>query len=412
VGRKGIFKNIILPPSLRIDDSTHGKIIVGNTQLKSSSPRLSYFMFVKSRLKSSLLKVLLSLTLILSIITSVWTPPSYARLPAGNAITDGKALLRYALPIDNKPVRQLQAALEDISNQLRANKRWSAIASDLKKASRIIEKPEKLLASIPQENQANAQTLIAEIKSGVGTLQQASEAKDKDKVWEERAKILNSVGKLEELMVKGYPFEVPQEYSNLPQLKGHATVAIKTNKGDMTVVVDGYSAPVTAGNFVDLVQRGFYNGLEFTRSEESYVLQTGDPDGPKGKEAGFIDPNTQKYRAIPFEVLVEGDKAPTYGITLEEAGRYTDMPVLPFSSFGAMALARPETDVNGGSSQFFFFLFEPELTPAGRNLLDGRYAIFGYLTEGKEVLDQLKAGDKIESAKVVQGLENLVEPKA
>jgi peptidylprolyl isomerase len=34
--------------------------------------------------------------------------------------------------------------------------------------------------------------------------------------------------------------------------------------------------------------------------------------------------------------------------------------------------------------------------------LDGRYAVFGYLTEGKEVLDQLKAGDKIESAKVIQ----------
>lgn len=397
------------PPPI-IHDSTHGKIIVGKYPVKIYQP----FMFdsLKSRLKNSLLKVLLSLTLILSITTVAWTPPCYARLPAGNAITDGKALLRYALPIDNKPVRLLQAALEDISNQLRANKRWSAIASDLKKASRIIDKPEKLLASIPPENQANAQTLIADIKSRVETLKQVSEAKDKEKVWEERAKVLNSVGELEELMVKGYPFEIPQEYSNLPQLKGRATVAIKTNKGDMTVVVDGYSAPVTAGNFVDLVQRGFYNGLEFTRSEESYVLQTGDPDGPKGKEAGFIDPNTRKYRSIPFEVLVEGDKAPTYGITLEEAGRYTDMPVLPFSSFGAMALARPEKDVNGGSSQFFFFLFEPELTPAGRNLLDGRYAIFGYLTEGKEVLDQLKAGDKIESAKVVQGLENLVEPKA
>ena len=137
-------------------------------------------------------------------------------------------------------------------------------------------------------------------------------------------------------------------------------------------------------------------------------MQTGDPEG---KDVGFIDPNTGKYRAIPLEVLVQGDKAPTYGITLEEAGRYVDMPVLPFSAFGAVVMARPESEVNGGSSQFFFFLFEPELTPAGRNLLDGRYAVFGYLTEGKEVLDKLKAGDKIESAKVVQGIENLVEPQ-
>ncbi len=390
-----------------------GRLLMGNAQSKSTKPHSGYSMFdlLKSRLKNSLI-VLLSLALFLGITTIGWTPPSYARLPAGNAITDGKALLRYALPIDNKPVRQLQAALEDISNQLRANKRWSAIASDLKKASRILDQPKKLLASVPQERLAQAETLIAQMKSGVDKLQELSEAKDKEQVREERAKVLNLVGELEQLMVTGYPFEIPEEYSNLPQLKGRATVAIKTNKGDLTVVVDGYSAPITAGNFVDLVQRGFYNGLEFTRSEESYVLQTGDPDGPKGKEVGFIDPNTKQYRAIPFEVLVEGDKAPTYGITLEEAGRYTDMPVLPFSSFGAMALARPERDVNGASSQFFFFLFEPELTPAGRNLLDGRYAIFGYLTEGQEVLDQLKAGDKIESAKVVQGLENLVEPKA
>ena len=109
-------------------------------------------------------------------------------------------------------------------------------------------------------------------------------------------------------------------------------------------------------------------------------------------------------------MLVKGDPSPTYGITLEQAGRYRDEPVLPFSAYGAVAMARPESEVNGGSSQFFFFLFEPELTPAGRNLLDGRYSVFGYLTEGKEVLEKLKEGDKIESAKVIQGAENLVKP--
>jgi len=364
-------------------------------------------MILKSWLKTSLVALLL-LTLFLGISITGWTPSSYAALPAGNAITDGKALLRYALPIDNKPVRELQRSLEDIANQLRANKRWGAIASDLKKASRILDKPEKILASVPQEQKEQAQSLISELKSGVDSLKQVTEAKDKEQIWQQRAKTLNIVGDLEQLMVQGFPYEVPAEYSNLPQLKGRATVEMKTTKGDLTLVLDGYSAPLTAGNFVDLVQRGFYNGLEFTRSEESYVLQTGDP---VGKEVGFIDPKTKKYRAIPLEILAEGDKAPTYGITLEEAGRYTDMPVLPFSAFGALALARPERDVNGGSSQFFFFLFEPELTPAGRNLLDGRYAIFGYLTEGKDVLDELKAGDKIESARVVQGLENLVEPQ-
>lgn len=363
---------------------------------------------LKSWLKNSLMGILL-LTIFLGVNTATWTPPSQAALPSGNAITEGKALLRYALPIDNKPVRRLQGSLEDISTQLRANRRWGAISSDLKTASRILDRPDQILASIPEERQPQAETWINQLKSGVDSLQAAVQVKDKQQILEGRNQLLDLVTQLEELMVTGFPFEVPAEYSNLPQLKGRATVAFKTNKGDLTVVVDGYSAPVTAGNFVDLVQRGFYDGLEFTRSEESYVLQTGDP---AGKEEGFIDPKTGQYRAIPLEILVEGEKEPTYGITLEEAGRYLDMPVLPFSSFGALAMARPEGEVNGGSSQFFFFLFEPELTPAGRNLLDGRYAVFGYLIDGKEILDKLKEGDKIESATVIQGIENLVQPSA
>lgn len=366
------------------------------------------FNFLKSWLKNSLMAILL-VTIFLGINTAGWTFASHAALPSGNAITDGRALLRYALPIDNKPVRQLQASLEDISNQLRANKRWGAVSKDLSKAAKILDKPSQILASVPEDRQSQAQAWLNDLKTGVNDLQELVKTKDKGQILEARSKLLNIVSLLEESMVKEFPYEVPAEYSNLPQLKGRATIGIKTNKGDLSVVVDGYSAPVTAGNFVDLVQRGFYNGLEFTRSEESYVLQTGDPPG---KEQGFIDPTTGKYRAIPLEVLAEGDKKPTYGITLEDAGRYLDMPVLPFSSFGALAMARPETQVNGGSSQVFFFLFEPELTPAGRNLLDGRYAVFGYLIEGKDVLDKLKAGDKIESATVVQGIENLVEPQA
>ena len=47
----------------------------------------------------------------------------------------------------------------------------------------------------------------------------------------------------------------------------------------MRIVVDGYNAPVTAGNFVDLVQRGFYDGMAIQRAD-GFVVQTGDPDGP------------------------------------------------------------------------------------------------------------------------------------
>ncbi|MBW4539164.1 MAG: peptidylprolyl isomerase [Myxacorys chilensis ATA2-1-KO14] len=329
-------------------------------------------------------------------------------LPQGNAIKDPKALLRNALPIDNSEVRKLQTSLEDISLQLRANRRWGAVTSDIKTASRVLnDRPTKVLASIPDGQKAEAEQIIEQLKASVTELQTATDGKDKEKILITRSQMLDRISDLEAMMVKDFPFEVPQEYSNLPQLKGRATVAAKTSEGEMTIVLDGFSAPVTAGNFVDLVKRGFYDGLEFTRAEDSYVLQIGDPPGP---EIGFVDPKTKKYRAVPMEILVKGEKEPVYGTTLEDAGRYLDQPVLPFSAYGALALAAPADNPNGGSSQFFFFLFEPELTPAGANLLDGRYSIFGFVTEGAEVLGQLKAGDKIDSMKVVDGLENLVEP--
>ncbi len=327
-----------------------------------------------------------------------------AALPQGNAVTDPKAILRNALPIENPTVRELQANLEDISNQLRA-KRWTGIGGDIKKAKRILEtKSDKLLANIPPEQQSQAQADLTNLANTLETLQTAAEAKDRQQLLPLKAQALDYVGDLESLMVKGFPFQVPDEYNNLPQLLGRATVKLVTSKGEITVVLDGYSAPVTAGNFVDLVQRGFYNKLPFTRAEESYVLQAGDPPG---KEEGFIDPKTQQYRSIPLEILTDGDTQPLYGITLEDAGRYLEHPVLPFSAYGTLALARPNDDANGGSSQFFFLLFEPELTPAGLNLLDGRYAVFGYVVEGSEVLGQLRPGDVIEKAEVISGAENL-----
>ncbi len=359
------------------------------------------------------------LTLLLTLLSAGWnaggTAPAIAdvlisSLPPGNAITDGKALLRYALPIDNEAVRQIQHNLEDISEPLRARRRLSSINSNLTQVDRVLtSRPEQLLDSIPESRKPAAEALMAQLKADLDEIRTDVEAKDKEGIWTKRGEMLEAIGQLEELMVEAFPFEVPQAYSNLPQLKGRATIEFETSKGTVTAVVDGYSAPVTAGNFVDLVQRGFYDGLEFTRAEDFYVVQVGDPPGP---EEGFIDPQTGEYRAIPMEVLVDGDSEPTYGTTLEAAGRYLDRPVLPFSAYGTLGMARPGDNANGGSSQFFFFLFEPELTPAGLNLLDGRYAVFGYVTDNKEVLGKLKQGDKIESARVVKGAENLVLPAA
>jgi len=329
-------------------------------------------------------------------------------LPQGNAVTSGKALLRYALPIDNEPIREIQEVLEDISEPLRARKRLSSIRGSLTRVERILtNKQDEIFASVTPDRRADAGFIMTRMEMGINGMRTAIEDNNKEGVWIKRSELLEEVGVLESLMVDGFPFEVPEEYSNLPQLKGRATIDMETEKGRIVLVVDGYNAPVTAGNFVDLVQRGFYDGLEMTRAEDFYVVQTGDPPGDAD---GFIDPKTGEYRAIPLEIMVKGDDAPTYGITLEDAGRFLEEPVLPFSAFGAVAMARPGDEPNGGSSQFFFFLFEPNLTPAGANLLDGRYAVFGYVIDGTEVLSELKVGDKILSAKVVNGLENLVEP--
>lgn len=330
-----------------------------------------------------------------------------AYLPPGNAVTDGRALLRYSLPIDNKDIRTVQGDLEGLSQWLRS-KRWGPIIRDTNKVQKLLgRRRDVILAAVPPADQALAGDYLDEIRAGLEPIIEGAKAKNREAIWIKRGELLEKVGAIEEMMVSEFPFEVPEEYNNLPQLKGRATVEFETTKGTMMAVIDGYSAPVTGGNFVDLVQRGFYDDMSFTRAEDNYVLQTGDPPGP---EEGFIDPKTGEYRAVPLEILIKGDEEPIYGATLEELGLYLEDPALPFSAFGVMGFARPATDVNGGSSQFFFFLFEPEMTPAGLNLLDGRFAVFGCVVENKELLENLSQGDRIIAARVVDGLENLVEP--
>jgi peptidylprolyl isomerase len=329
-------------------------------------------------------------------------------LAQGDAITDPEAILRYALPIDNNYIRQIQSDLEGIEKNAR-RKRWTTVRKDVKNAAFILDlHDDDIVASLPEKDRPRGQELVTAITAEIRQLQDAVEVENKEQIDATRAEILSQITELEELMVTKFPFEVPSDYANLPQLLGRATVEVVSTKGNLSIVVDGYSAPVNGGNFVDLVQRGFYDGLPFIRAEDFYVLQTGDPIG---EEEGFIDPKTGEYRAIPLEVLVEGESEPFYELTTEDMGLYLAKPVLPFNAYGAVALARPSTDPNGGSSQFFFFKFDTEVTPPGYNLMDGRYSVFGYVTKGAEVLEELTAEDKIISAKVVEGIENLVEPE-
>ena len=73
-----------------------------------------------------------------------------------------------------------------------------------------------------------------------------------------------------------------------------------------------------------------------------------------------------------------------WGSTTEEDMRGYAATTLPFQSFGALGMARTEFDDDSASSQFFWLLFDSDLTPAGKNLLDGAYACFGYTVEGAD----------------------------
>ena len=191
-----------------------------------------------------------------------------------------------------------------------------------------------------------------------------------------------------------------QMSNNLPQLEGTAKVELQVNGSPILIEVNGTDAPTTAGNFVDLVERGVYEGVVFHRVIPGFVAQGGDP---KGKDPnyrgqlgtnGFIDPDTGSERRIPLEIKLEGDDEPTYS-----KAKLPGSKVALKHDRGAVAMARSAMP-DSASSQFYIAF---EDLPS----LDGDYAVFGKVVEGMEVVDNIKQGDRIESAKVVEGAENL-----
>jgi len=327
-----------------------------------------------------------------------------AALPPGNAVTDPAAILRDSLPIEQNDLQEMQHRLESTSDDLRA-KRWSALTGSVRRSQTLLStRRAAILASLPSDGQSQAEGLLDQLEQQLQTLSASAESSNRDAFLADRRAALSTVGELEALLVGAFPFEIPTEFAALPRLLGRATVAVETTKGPLTAVVDGYNAPLTAGAFVDLVQKGFYDGLPFTRAEDFYVLQTGDPKGP---ETGYIDPKTKAERTVPLEIKIPGEAEPFYNATFEDLGQFTAQPVLPFATLGTLGWAHSDEALNDGSSQFFFFLYEAELTPAGLNLVDGRYSAFGYVVDGFDVLEELGIEDGIVKAKVIEGAENL-----
>ena len=328
-----------------------------------------------------------------------------ADLPTGNAVKDPNAILRNALPIKQVELQEIQHQLEDTSDLVRGG-RWPALTKTVTKCQSLLKKNKsQIIQELPQNKQKTAEKIFLELKVNLDDLLNDAKSKDKYSFITSRKEALDKIGSLEEFFLpKQFPYLIPNEFDNLPRLLGRAKVNIKTSKGEMQAIIDGFNAPLTAGAFIDLSSKNFYSNLPINRAEEFFVLQTGDPIG---EEIGYTDPETNEERHVPLEIRIPDEDETFYNQTFEDLGFYTETPTLPFATLGTLGWSHSNTAVDDGSSQFFFFLYEAELNPAGRNLIDGRNAAFGYVIDGFETLEELTKDDIIISIDVLEGIENL-----
>ena len=131
-------------------------------------------------------------------------------------------------------------------------------------------------------------------------------------------------------------------------------IRIETGKGTIVFELFEDEAPKTVSNFVYLTKGGYYDGLTFHRYEPGFVIQGGDPAG-------------------------NGTGGPGY--------RFEDEPVKRSYEKGIVAMANAGPNTNG--SQFFIMLDDVALPPL--------YTIFGKVTKGIEVVDQIRVGDVMTS---------------
>jgi len=141
------------------------------------------------------------------------------------------------------------------------------------------------------------------------------------------------------------------------------TAEIITAKGTMKVSFFEKDAPGTVQNFTDLAKKGFYDGLTFHRVIPNFVIQGGCPKG-------------------------DGTGGPGYKIKCELTGENQ------FHDRGVLSMAHAGRDTGG--SQFFICH-----SRSGTQHLDRNHTVFGKVTEGLDVIDAIRGGDKIEKIVVL-----------
>ncbi len=145
-------------------------------------------------------------------------------------------------------------------------------------------------------------------------------------------------------------------------------VEIRTSRGNIRLELFEDDAPNMVANFINLIEKGFYNGLTFHRVIPQFMIQGGCPDG-------------------------SGSGGPGYRFKDEFSNRTHERGVI------SMANAGPNT--NG--SQFF-------ITHVPCDWLDGKHAVFGKVLDGIEVVDAIKQKDKINEIVVLQKRDHPYEP--
>jgi len=146
-------------------------------------------------------------------------------------------------------------------------------------------------------------------------------------------------------------------------MEAESLTEVKKEKGDIKIKLYLDKAPITAGNFLDLVKKKFYNGLNFHRLIHGFMIQGGCPIG--NGTGNYIDPETKKPRYIKHE----------------------SHPDLKHDKEGVVAMART-SDPDSASSQFFIDLGpQPFLNAGGADPYG--YAVFGQVVEGMDVVHKI-----------------------
>ena len=144
----------------------------------------------------------------------------------------------------------------------------------------------------------------------------------------------------------------------------NTTAEFNTNMGNFKIELFGDMVPLTVGNFIKLVEEGFYNGLIFHRVIPNFMIQSGCPHG-----TGYGGP----------------------GFTIRDEFH----PNLKHNTPGMLSMAN--AGPNTGGSQFF-------ITVAPTPWLDGKHAIFGRVIEGMNVVEKISKVKTDRSDKPLQDI--------